>query len=49
MNPKQNREKMAQIMFEEYGFQGIYVAIQAVLTLFAQGKARVYTLDAVFF
>jgi actin-related protein 2 len=29
---------MAEIMFEEYGFQGIYVAIQAVLTLFAQGK-----------
>lgn len=37
MNPKQNREKMAEIMFEEYGFQGMYVAIQAVLTLFAQG------------
>lgn len=42
MNPKQNREKMAEIMFEEYGFQGIYVAIQAVLTLFAQGMASVY-------
>jgi actin-related protein 2 len=40
MNPKQNREKMAEIMFEEYGFQGIYVAIQAVLTLFAQGKRK---------
>lgn len=37
MNPRQNREQMAQIMFEEYGFRGIYVAIQAVLTLFAQG------------
>lgn len=40
MNPKQNREKMAEIMFEEYGFQGIYVAIQAVLTLFAQGMTH---------
>lgn len=38
LNPRANRETMAQIMFEEYGFQGIYVAIQAVLTLFAQGK-----------
>ena len=28
---------MAQVMFEEYGFQGVYVAIQAVLTLYAQG------------
>lgn len=37
MNPKVNRERMAQVMFEEYGFQGVYVAIQAVLTLYAQG------------
>lgn len=38
LNPKANREKMAEAMFEEYGFGGIYVAIQAVLTLYAQGK-----------
>lgn len=25
-------------MFEEYGFDGVYVAIQAVLTLYAQGE-----------
>ena len=25
-------------MFEKYGFEGLYVAIQAVLTLYAQGK-----------
>lgn len=25
-------------MFEKYQFQGVYVAIQAVLTLYAQGK-----------
>jgi actin-related protein 2 len=37
MNPKANREKMVECMFEEYGFQGVYVAIQAVLTLYAQG------------
>ncbi|KAG0243523.1 Arp2/3 complex subunit, actin nucleation center, partial [Mortierella polycephala] len=36
MNPKANREKMVECMFEEYGFQGVYVAIQAVLTLYAQ-------------
>jgi actin-related protein 2 len=39
MNPKVNRQKMAEIMFEEYGFGGIYVAIQAVLTLYAQGMS----------
>lgn len=37
MNPVKNRERMAEVMFEEYGFGGIYVAIQAVLTLYAQG------------
>jgi actin-related protein 2 len=43
MNPKKSREKIAQIMFENYGFGGIYIAIQAVLTLYAQG-IRVYLL-----
>lgn len=38
MNPRKNREEMCQIMFEEYGFDGVYVAIQAVLTLYAQGE-----------
>ncbi|KAF8972734.1 actin family [Flammula alnicola] len=37
MNPKVNRQRMCQVMFEDYGFQGVYVAIQAVLTLYAQG------------
>ena len=37
MNPKANRLKMAEVMFEEYGLGGVYVAIQAVLTLYAQG------------
>lgn len=40
MNPKANRQRMCQVMFEEYGFQGVYVAIQAVLTLYAQGQLR---------
>lgn len=38
MNPKVNRQRMVQVMFEEYGFEGVYVAIQAVLTLYAQGE-----------
>ena len=37
MNPMKNREKMIQEMFEEYNFAGVYIAIQAVLTLYAQG------------
>ena len=38
MNPMKNREKMLQVMFEEYQFAGVYIAIQAVLTLYAQGQ-----------
>ena len=37
MNPNSNREKMIEVMFEEFGFDSCYIAIQAVLTLYAQG------------
>lgn len=37
MNPKKNREKMLEVMFEHYGFSGAFISIQAVLTLYAQG------------
>lgn len=37
LNPKKNREKMVERMFERFGFRGLYVGVQAVLTLYAQG------------
>ena len=37
MNPLNNREKMCEVMFERYNLGGVYVAIQAVLALYAQG------------
>lgn len=46
MNPKRNREEMCQIMFEEYGFDGVYIAIQAVLTLYAQGLQTGVVVDS---
>ncbi|KAF9163022.1 Arp2/3 complex subunit, actin nucleation center [Actinomortierella ambigua] len=46
MNPKANREKMVETMLEEYGFQGVYVAIQAVLTLYAQGLLTGVVVDS---
>ncbi|XP_042618265.1 actin-related protein 2-A [Cyprinus carpio] len=39
MNPTKNREKIIEVMFETYQFSGVYIAIQAVLTLYAQGNA----------
>ncbi|EJU03687.1 actin binding protein [Dacryopinax primogenitus] len=46
MNPKVNRQRMCQVMFEEYGFQGVYIAIQAVLTLYAQGLTTGVVVDS---
>lgn len=37
MNPLKNRERMCEVMLEDYNFGGVYVAIQAVLALYAQG------------
>jgi len=46
MNPKKNREQMVQVMFEKYGFQGVYIAIQAVLVLYAQGLLTGVVVDS---
>ncbi|KAL7009931.1 Arp2/3 complex subunit, actin nucleation center [Cystobasidiomycetes sp. EMM_F5] len=46
MNPTRNRERMCQIMFESYGFDSVYVAIQAVLTLYAQGLSTGVVVDS---
>lgn len=37
LNPINNRKKMFEVMFEKYQFHSTYIAIQAVLTLYAQG------------
>ncbi|KAL8292523.1 hypothetical protein RQP46_001135 [Phenoliferia psychrophenolica] len=46
MNPTKNREKMVEVMFEDYQFGGVYVAIQAVLTLYAQGLQTGVVVDS---
>jgi len=43
--PKANREKMVSIMFETFNVQATYVAIQAVLSLYASGRTTGIVLD----
>uniref|UniRef100_A0A5S6QYC1 Actin-related protein 2 n=1 Tax=Trichuris muris TaxID=70415 RepID=A0A5S6QYC1_TRIMR len=46
LNPNKNRERMVEVMFEKYGFQGVHVAVQAMLTLYAQGLVTGVVVDS---
>jgi len=45
-NPKANREKMTQVMFETFQVPNVYVAIQAVMSLYAAGRTTGLVVDA---
>jgi actin beta/gamma 1 len=46
MNPKNNRERMTQIMFETFNVPALYVQIQAVLSLYSSGRTTGIVCDS---
>ncbi|CAN6659363.1 actin [Trichomonascus vanleenenianus] len=46
LNPRQNKETAAQIMFETFNVPALYMSIQAVLALYASGKTTGVVLDS---
>jgi len=46
LNPKANREKMTELCFDTFNMSNMYVAIQAVLALYANGRTTGIVLDS---
>lgn len=46
LNPTKNRQQMVSTMFETWGFQGAFIQVQAVLTLYAQGLLTGLVVDS---
>lgn len=40
LNPRRNRERMLETMFERFGFEYAFIQVQAVLTMYAQGTTN---------
>ena len=45
-NAKQNRERMCQVMFDEFQVRAFYVQIQAVLAIYSSGRTTGLVLDS---
>jgi actin-related protein len=46
LNPKANKEKITQIMFETFNAPALHIEIQAVLSLYASGRTTGIVLDS---
>lgn len=46
LNPRKNRERMCELLFETFNVPAVYVSIQAVLSLYASGRTTGCVLDS---
>nr|VZI40062.1 unnamed protein product [Spirometra erinaceieuropaei] len=46
LNPKHNREKMAELLFETFCVPALYISMQAVLSLYSTGRITGVVLDS---
>ena len=46
LNPRENRDVAAQILFETFNVPALYTSVQAVLSLYASGKTTGLVLDS---
>jgi len=46
LNPRTNRERIVETMFEKYGFQALNVSVQAILALNSQGLNTGFVVDS---
>lgn len=46
LNPRSNRERMLETMFEKFGFEGVNVSVQAILALNSQGLNTGFVVDS---
>jgi len=46
LNPKWNREKMVEMMFEKFGFLGVHIIMAAIPCLYASGRTTGVVVDS---
>lgn len=46
LNPKKNRERLTELMFETFRVPGLYIHVQAVLSLYSVGKTTGLVFDS---
>ncbi|KAN0050670.1 hypothetical protein ACTA71_003815 [Dictyostelium dimigraforme] len=45
LNPKSNREKLGEIMFESFGIPSLYIEVSSILSLYATGRTTGLVLE----